>query len=84
MANLVEKEDLSNKKTPFENMEIAVKLHLNKGVNKIVLLVDNNNNHGGTFHAEAPMIDCMYIYASTGITQNDFGFDTLPGVNLGN
>lgn len=84
MANLVEKEDLSNKKTPFENMEIAVKLHLNKGVNKIVLLVDNNNNHGGTFHAEAPMIDCMYIYASTGITQNDYGFDTLPGVNLGN
>lgn len=84
MANLVEKEDLSSKKTPFEDMEIAVKIHLNKGVNKIVLLVDNNNNHGGTFHAEAPMIDCMYIYASTSIAQNDYGFDTLPGVNLGN
>lgn len=83
MANLVEKEDLSAKKTPFENMEISVRVNLSEGTNRIILLVDNNNNHGGTFHAEAPMIDCMYIYADAEITQNDFGFDTMPGVNKG-
>lgn len=74
MANLVEKEDLSINKTPFEDMFIAANVHLNKGVNRIRVQVNNNNGHGGTFHAEAPMIDCLYIYTSASLTMVDYEY----------
>lgn len=52
-------------KRPFENYTITTNLHLNKGVNTIRLETHNNRNHGGTFNAETPLIDCMYIYSDS-------------------
>jgi uncharacterized repeat protein (TIGR02543 family) len=83
MANLVDREDLAQNKTPFEDCLIAVNIHLKKGRNVITLYVDNNNNHGGTFHAEAPIIDCMYIYSSTELTTTDYKFYEGEKVNRG-
>lgn len=83
MANLIDKEDLSQHKTPFEDMFIAMNVTLNQGTNYITLLVANNNNHGGTFHAEAPIIDCMYIYTSAELSMYDYEYYTRPGVNRG-
>ena len=82
MANLVEKEDLSGKKTPFEDIEIPVKVSLKRGMNTIMLYVDNRNNKGGTYHAEAPMIDCMYIYTTeeANLFMNEYDFYTRPNV----
>lgn len=82
MANLINREDLADEKTPFEDMFIAENIHLNAGVNLITLYVNNVNNHGGTFHAEAPIIDCMDIYSSSTLTATDYEFYTRPNVNL--
>ncbi|NLK17255.1 MAG: InlB B-repeat-containing protein [Clostridiales bacterium] len=83
MANLVDSADLSQNKTPFENCFITDKLSLNQGRNVISLYVGNNNNHGGTFHAEAPIIDCIYIYSSTELTMTDYKFYERPNVIRG-
>ena len=82
MANLAEKEDLSPNKTPFEDCLITTTLSLDEGVNIITLMVDNFNDHGGTFHAEAPMIDCMYIYSDAQLSMDDYEFYKKPGVNM--
>ena len=52
----------SNKR-PFENYELAVKVTLVKGENTIRLVTNNNRDHGGTFNAETPLVDCIYIYS---------------------
>lgn len=83
MANILEREDLAQNKTPFEDVFIAKDLALDKGLNYITLLVDNNNNHGGTFNAEAPIVDCMYIYSSATLTMHDYEFYKKPNVNRG-
>lgn len=83
MANIDEREDLAQNKTPFENCFIASGLTLNQGTNYISLYVDNNNNHGGTFSAEAPTIDCMYIYTSANLSMYDYKFYERSGVNRG-
>jgi hypothetical protein len=83
MANIVDREDLAQNKTPFEDVLITVNLHLVKGSNTITLYVDNNNSHGGTYHAEAPIIDCIYIYSSTELTMYDYEFYTRDNVNRG-
>lgn len=83
MANLDEKEDLAQHKTPFEDVLIIDNLTLREGTNVITLFISNNNNHGGTFHAEAPIIDCMYIYSSIELTMYDFQFYSLDGVIRG-
>ena len=51
-------------KRPFENYVITTTLHLQAGENQIRLLTNNKEDHGGTFNAETPLIDCMYIYTS--------------------
>ena len=83
MANMLEPGDVDAHKTPFENVFIIDGLHLNEGLNYITLLVSNNNNHGGTFHAEAPIIDCMYIYSSVELSMDDYEFYLRDGVKTG-
>lgn len=51
-------------KRPFENYVMTTSLHLREGENEIRLATNNNDDHGGTFNAETPLIDCMYIYTS--------------------
>lgn len=50
-------------KRPFENYEISVPLQLVEGQNTIRLYTNNSKNHGGTFNAETPLIDCIYLYS---------------------
>jgi uncharacterized repeat protein (TIGR02543 family) len=83
MANIEEREDLAQNKTPFENIFIISGLTLHQGRNVITLFVSNNNNHGGTFHAEAPIIDCIYLYSSCNLTMFDYKFYLRDGVNRG-
>ncbi len=83
MANIDEREDLAQNKTPFENCFIASDLSLRAGSNYVSLYVDNNNNHGGTYHAEAPTIDCMYIYTSATLSSYDYKYYERPNVNRG-
>lgn len=73
-ANIDEPQDLDGNKTPFEDCFIISNLHLRAGRNVITLYVDNVNAQGGTFDAEAPIIDCMYIYAATELTMTDYEF----------
>lgn len=74
IANLEAPGDLEKGKSPFENCFISANINLQKGYNTITLYVDNNNSHGGTFQAEAPLIDCMYIYAPANLTMFDNEF----------
>lgn len=83
MANLLDKEDLAQHKTPFQDQLITTTLHLQEGRNVITLLVANNNNHGGTFHAEAPILDNLQIYTTSTITFTDYEFYTRENVNRG-
>ena len=55
-------------KRPFSNYVLTTTLHLQAGENTIRLLTNNNEDHGGTFNAESPLIDCLYIYADTELT----------------
>mgnify|MGYP002795872453 CR=1 FL=1 len=48
---------------PFENYLITRSLDLNAGENVIRLVTNNSKDHGATFNAETPTVDCMYIYA---------------------
>ena len=82
MGNLEDKEDLSDNKTPFEECRISTSISLNEGDNYITLWVSNNNDHGGTFHAEAPIIDCIYLYSDAKLSMIDYEFYKLPGVNM--
>ena len=44
---------------------MTVSLNLKAGPNTIQLLTTNNYEHGGTYHAETPLIDCLTIYSSS-------------------
>lgn len=55
-------------KRPFENYVMTTALHLKEGDNQICLVTNNKEDHGGTFNAETPLIDCMYIYADAELT----------------
>ena len=55
-------------KRPFENYLISVSLHLQEGENTIVLYTNNSNDHDGTFNAETPLVDCIYIFTDTTLT----------------
>lgn len=55
-------------KRPFANYIINANISLNQGSNKVKLIVNNNNAHGGTFAAECPLVDCMYIYSDIDIS----------------
>ncbi len=52
-------------KRPFANYVITTALHLQEGENVIRLLTNNSEDHGGTFNANTPLIDCVYVYSST-------------------
>lgn len=74
-------------KRPFENYVLDVPLQLHEGKNTIKLITNNSKNHGGTFNAETPLIDCLYIYSDTevswaechpenvGMTMGDVSYD---------
>ncbi len=49
-------------KRPFSNHTITTALSLKEGPNTINLVISNTTELGGTMYAEAPMIDCMYVY----------------------
>jgi uncharacterized repeat protein (TIGR02543 family) len=83
MANTAEPEDVAQNKTPFETILVISGLTLKKGTNLITLFVSNNYNHGGTFHAEAPIIDCIYLYSSVNLTMQDYEFYLKDGVKRG-
>ena len=51
-------------KRPFQNYVITTELHLKAGENIIRLVTNNKEDHGGTFNAETPLIDCLYIYSN--------------------
>lgn len=51
-------------KRPFQNYVMTTALHLAEGENLIRLVTNNSEDHGGTFNAETPLIDCMYIYSA--------------------
>ncbi len=55
-------------KRPFENYVLTTALHLKEGDNQIRLVTNNKEDHGGTFNAETPLIDCMYIYTDAELT----------------
>lgn len=55
-------------KRPFENYVMTTALHLKEGDNQIRLVTNNKEDHGGTFNAETPLIDCMYIYADAALS----------------
>ncbi|HBN12349.1 MAG TPA: hypothetical protein DD415_01895 [Clostridiales bacterium] len=52
-------------KRPFENYLMTSALHLKKGNNVIKLITHNIRDHSGTFNAETPLIDCMYLYSNS-------------------
>jgi len=55
-------------KPPFFNYIVTISLALNKGENVIKLLTNNTNEHGGTFAAETPVVDCITIYSEETLT----------------
>ena len=52
-----------NHKREFMNYTLTTTLHLEKGNNIVRFQVNNTRDHGGTYNAEAPMVDCIYIYS---------------------
>lgn len=50
-------------KRPFENYIVTLKLNLNKGDNTIRLFTSNAHDHGATFNADTPLVDCITIYS---------------------
>ena len=64
LPNTLKESDPDGEKTPFENVIISYKFHLDEGWNVIRFTTNNNWNYGsGTFTANAPMIDCVPVYA---------------------
>ncbi len=51
----------SRAKREFQDFEVGTKLSLNKGENKIELIVNNDRIMMGTASATAPMVDCIKI-----------------------
>ena len=68
-------------KRPFENYLITMHLHLEEGANTIRLLTNNTRDSdiGGTFQANTPLIDCMYIYSSSTLSWAECHADNIPG-----
>ena len=54
-------------KRPFENYEIG-NITLKEGKNTIELRTTNSRDHGGTFNAETPLVDCIYIASDSVLT----------------
>ncbi|MBP5254401.1 MAG: InlB B-repeat-containing protein, partial [Lachnospiraceae bacterium] len=52
-------------KRPFENYVLSTEVHLLEGENTIRFLTNNKEDHGGTFNAHTPLMDCMYLYSNS-------------------
>ena len=57
-------------KRPFENYEISTAVALKEGGNSIKLITNNENFHGGTMGADAPIVDCVYLSSSSTLSWN--------------
>ncbi|MBP5307719.1 MAG: InlB B-repeat-containing protein [Clostridia bacterium] len=73
--------DGQNFKREFENFLVATDLFLYEGENVIRIMVTNNNYHDNTFDADAPLIDCIYIYtdAEIGWSSKDYHYSNTIG-----
>ena len=61
--------DPDGEKTPFADVIISYHFHLHQGTNYISFEVRNTWDYGsGTFKANAPMIDCFYIFTEEDVT----------------
>ena len=58
-------------KRAFMNYVMNTKVHLKEGNNIIRLVTHNVRDHSGTFNAETPLIDCMYIYSNSSLKWTD-------------
>lgn len=48
-------------KRPFTNHTISKNVSLKEGSNVVRIQVNNENGHGGTMYADAPLVDCIYL-----------------------
>jgi len=63
LPNTVSSSDADGAKTPFENVIVSYKFHLEKGLNYVRFTTNNYYDYGdGTFKANAPMFDCIKIF----------------------
>ena len=75
LPNTIAENDPDGDKTPFKDVIVSYKFHLNEGDNVIRFTTNNSYNYGaGTFQANAPMIDCITIFADSTIklTMNEY------------
>ena len=66
--------DPDGEKTPFADVIVSYHLNLKKGLNTIKFETRNSWDYGsGTLKANAPMIDCFYIYTeqTNSLTMNE-------------
>ena len=64
----ITRDSTSSARNEFVNVVITEYLELKKGENRIRFLVTNDIYHGGTRQADAPIIDCIYIYTDATLT----------------
>jgi len=62
------RDSTSSVRNEFVNVVMIDSLELKKGENVIRLQATNNITHGNTRKADAPMIDCIYIYSNAVLT----------------
>ena len=63
LPNTDRENDPDGEKTPFEDVIVSYHFHLEQGMNTISFETRNEWDYGsGTFKANAPMIDCFYIF----------------------
>lgn len=71
LPNTEKEADPDGEKTPFSDVIISYHFNLDAGFNRIAFEVRNSWDYGsGTFKANAPMIDCFYIFAEENTTFN--------------
>lgn len=64
-------------KRPFENYVLDVAVPLRAGENNIILRTTNSRDHGGTFNAETPLVDCIYVASDATLTWIDARTDNV-------
>ena len=64
-------------KRPFQNYVLDVDVELVAGVNTIRLVTTNSRDHGGTFNAETPLVDCIYVASDATLTWIDARTDNV-------
>lgn len=59
---------------PFTDFTISSAVSLNAGENVIRLVVENDEKQfpDGTVYAAAPIVDCLYVYSTSGLTMTTF------------